>query len=125
MYKKAKKDKQVKNIKIRDIQIVPIHPQNGLVAFASAVINDQLYIGNIAIYTSPSSPQGFRLVYPSRNLKSGTKIKIVYPINKESGFLIQETIVKEYQKLIEKLTKGANKNEKQPGSAEKLCNGEV
>lgn len=40
------------NISISEIQIVPVKPNNGLVAFASCVVNNSLYIGNIAIYTS-------------------------------------------------------------------------
>jgi len=36
-------------LKISEIQVIPIKPKNGMVAFASCVVNDALYIGNIAI----------------------------------------------------------------------------
>lgn len=92
---------------------MPVKPKNGLVAFASAVANNQFYIGNIAIYTSPSSPDGFRLVYPTKSLPNGSQVSIVHPINKETGFVIQKRIVEEYLKLMENLTKGDAENERQ------------
>ena len=90
---------------VSEIQIIPIKPKDGLVAFASCVINNQLYLGNIAIYTSPSSLDGFRLVYPSRAV-NGTQLSIVHPIAKEAGLIIQKQIVERYIKLMENLTKG-------------------
>jgi len=94
---------------VSEIQIIPVKFKDGLVAFASCVINNQLYLGNLAIYTSPSSPDGFRLVYPSRPL-NGKQLSIAHPINKETGFLIQKQIVEQYLKLMENLTKGEDKN---------------
>lgn len=93
-------------IVVSEIQIIPVKPKDGLVAFASAVINNQFYIGNIAIYTSPSSLDGFRLVYPSRTLNNGTQLSIAHPITKEAGLVIQKQIVERYVKLMENLTKG-------------------
>ncbi len=95
-------------ITISEIQIIPVKPKNGLVAFASCVINNQLYLGNLAIYTSPSSPEGYRLVYPTRTLKSGAHLSIAHPINKETGVAIQEQIVEQYLKLMENLDEVEN-----------------
>jgi len=95
---------------VSEIQIIPVKPKDGLVSFASCVINNQLYLGNLAIYSSPSSPDGFRLVYPSRALNNGKQIKIAYPINKETGFAIQKQIVEQYLKLIEDLARQSNEN---------------
>ncbi|HDP36500.1 MAG TPA: hypothetical protein ENN27_01320 [Candidatus Atribacteria bacterium] len=86
---------------VSEIQIIPVKPKDGLVAFASCIINNQLYLGSIAIYTSPSSPLGYRLAYPSRTLNNGTRISIAHPINKEAGFAIQKQIVEQYLKLME------------------------
>ena len=101
------------NLKINEIQIIPIKPQGGLVAFASCVINSQFYFGNIAIYTSPSSPDGFRLVYPTKVLKNNIKVNILYPVSKEVGFEIQKRIVREYLELMENLMKGGKENERE------------
>ncbi len=99
---------------ISEINLFPLKCKDGLASFASCVINNQLYIGNIAIYTSPVSPDGFRLVYPAKTLNNGTKLSIVHPINKETGIIIQKAIIGEYLKLMEKLVKGEDKNEQEP-----------
>ena len=85
-------------ISLSEIEIVPIKPHKGLVAFSSCVLNNQFYIGNIAIYTTPQG--NFRLVYPVKSLKNGQKIDCFHPINKEAGEAMREAIVEEYKQLI-------------------------
>jgi len=87
-------------ISITEIQIVPIQPQNGLIAFASFVINEALYIGNVAIYTSPTRPSGFRLVYPSKKLTNGTNIKSVRPITPHANDTIEKLVIGEYKSIM-------------------------
>ena len=94
------------DINLSEIRIAPVRQNNGLVAFASVVINKQISVNCLGIYTCPSSPDGFRITYPTKLLSNGTKINILYPINKEAGLLIQKQIVREYLKLVEELTKG-------------------
>jgi len=91
-------------LRISEIQIIPLKPKEGLVAFASCVVNKALYIGNIAIYTSPSTQEGFRLVYPVKTLPNGKEIHCVHPINKEAGELISKAIIKKFRELISKAT---------------------
>jgi len=86
--------------RISEIQIIPVKPKDGLVAFASCVINNYLYIGNIALYTSPSRPGGYRLVYPSKILVNGKKVNCVHPIDKKVGELITARIIKKYIEII-------------------------
>ncbi|MCK5590386.1 MAG: septation protein SpoVG family protein [Candidatus Pacebacteria bacterium] len=92
----------MKDITISEIQIIPVKPQNGLVAFASAVINDQIYIGNLAIYTSLASKNEYRLVYPSKILPTGKQVQCIHPITKKAGKSIQAAIIKKYQLLMKK-----------------------
>lgn len=87
---------------ISEIQVIPIKPKEGLVAFASCIINSSLYIGNIAIYGSPSTQSGFRLVYPAKILPNGKEINCVHPINKEVGELISKAIIKKFREVISK-----------------------
>ncbi len=89
-------------LEITEIQILPIKPKDGLVAFASCVINNSLYIGNIALYTSASNPDDFRLVYPSKILPYGKEINCVHPINKNAGDLISNAIIEKFKKIISK-----------------------
>lgn len=87
---------------ISEIQIIPIKPKDGLVAFASCVINESLYIGNIAIYTSPDNQEGYRLVYPMKVLPNGKEINCVHPINKETGDIISKAIIKKFKEVLAK-----------------------
>ncbi len=93
----------MKEIILTEIQILPIKPQKGLVAFASAVLNYQFYIGNIAIHTSPSNPLGFRLVFPTKKLSSGKQLPCFYPFRKDAGEIVTKIIVGEYVMLMNKL----------------------
>jgi len=94
----------METIQISEIQIIPVKPKEGLVAFASCVINNDIYIGNIAIYTSPSTQSGFRLVYPVKILPNGKEIHCVHPINKEAGELISKAIIEKYKEILLKAT---------------------
>ena len=89
-------------LQISEIQIIPIKPKEGLIAFASCVINNALYIGNIAIYSSPSTHLGFRLVYPVKVLPNGKEIHCVHPINKKAGELISKAIINKFKEIISK-----------------------
>jgi len=83
--------------KITEIQIIPIKPQNGLVAFASFVLNDGLYLGSIGIITRPQG--GYRLTYPTK--KVGTKnLNIFYPINKAFAEEIERSVLKKLEEVM-------------------------
>lgn len=99
-------------LEISEIQIVPLKPRNGLVAFASFILNNQFFCGNIAIYTSLYSDYGFRLVYPTIKLKSGKSIDIFHPINKKAGNSVQKKVVEQYLKIVENLEKGGTDGSK-------------
>lgn len=83
--------------KLTEIQIIPIKPQNGLVGFASFILNDRLYLGSIGILTRPKG--GYRLVYPTK--KVGDKsLNIFYPINRETAQLIESKVVKQFEEVM-------------------------
>lgn len=87
--------------RITEIQIVPIVPKSGLVAFASFVWDKHFRFANIGINTRPDG-SGYRLTYPSRILKNGTNMQHYYPINKEVGETINKVIGEVYDKLQNK-----------------------
>lgn len=93
---------KIDNLKISEIQIIPVKPKNGLVGFAPCVINDSLYIGNIALYTSLSRSEDYRLVYPSKLLPNGKEVNCVHPINKEAGTLISKAIIEKFMEVMSK-----------------------
>lgn len=83
--------------KISEIQIIPIKPQNGLVAFASFVWDKKFYFGSIGIMTRLQG--GYRLVYPTKKV-ADRNFNIFYPINRETAQLIESEVVKQFEKLM-------------------------
>lgn len=101
-------------IVISEIQIIPVKPKDGLVAFASCVINDRFYVGDIAIYTRPNG-QDYRLVYPCKVLPNGMKINCFHPINRETADNITKEIIGAYLNLTEKVERMERKSEFENG----------
>ena len=89
------------DIVISEIQIAPANFQNGLVAFASCSINNQFYVGNIAIYTAPNNSLGYRLVFPTKKLASGKQVPCFYPFRKDVEEIVTKAIVDKYVELME------------------------
>ncbi len=79
--------------KITDIQIIPVKPKDGLVAFASFVFDDSFYFASIGIYTRPQG--GHRLTYPTRKSLNNS-LPIFHPINKEIASMIEEAVISKY-----------------------------
>jgi len=85
--------------RISEIQVIPIKPQNGLVAFASLVLDESLYLGSIGIITRPRG--GYRLVYPTKKVAE-RNLNIFYPINKEFALTIENEVVKQFEEVMKK-----------------------
>lgn len=83
--------------RLSEIQIIPIKPQNGLVAFASIVWGKSLYLGSIGIMTRPQG--GYRLVYPTKKV-ADRSLNIFYPINRETAQLIESEVVKQFEEVM-------------------------
>lgn len=82
-----------------EIQIVPIKPQDGLIGFASFVLDECLYLGSIGIITRPEG--GYRLVYPTK--KVGLRnINIFHPINKLFAESIEKEVISKFEDVMKK-----------------------
>jgi stage V sporulation protein G len=85
-------------MKITEIQITPIKPKEGLVAFASVVLDDDIYLGFIGIHTKLDGT-GYRLTYPTK--KVGEKsLNIFYPLNKEASKELEKAIIEKAEKMF-------------------------
>lgn len=84
---------------ISEIQIIPIKPQNGLVAFASFVLDGNLYLGSIGIVSRPQG--GYRLTYPTKKI-GDRNINIFHPINKEFASQVEAEIIKKFEEVMNK-----------------------
>lgn len=79
------------------MEIVPIKPIDGLVAFATCVLDTDIYLGSIGIQTRPNG--GYRLIYPTK--KVGLKnLSIFHPINKKIATQIEEQIISKYEEVM-------------------------
>lgn len=84
------------NDKVTDIQIIPLKPRDGLVAFASFIFDNSFYFASIGIYTRPQG--GYRLTYPTRKSSTGS-LPIFHPINKEIAGMIEEMVINKYEAI--------------------------
>lgn len=105
-------------ITLSEIQIIPIKPRNGLLAFCSFIINKQFYVGDVAIY-SRLNKEGFRLVFPVRVLPNGLKVSCFHPISRESAQAIEEPIIEAFLELAEKATKMKGVSDEPNGRVER------
>ncbi len=83
---------------IGEVEIVPIKPREGLVAFASCVMDKKLYLGGIGVHVKLDG-SGYRLAYPCKKLGE-TNIPIYHPISKQLGDVITEAIGEKMNKLM-------------------------
>jgi DNA-binding cell septation regulator SpoVG len=81
---------------ISEIQITPIIQRDGLVAFASFLLDGDIYLGGVAIYTRPGG--GFRLVYPTRKSRA-MSFSVYNPIRKEVARQIEQTVITRYEEV--------------------------
>ncbi len=76
---------------------MPIKPRDGLVAFASVVLDDAIYLGSIGLHLKLDGT-GYRLTYP--NKKVGTRgIDVYHPINTALSTAIERAIFDKYMTL--------------------------
>jgi len=90
-------------LKICEIQILPVKPRDGLLAFASFVLNDSIFVSSVALYSRPDG-SGYRLVYPQKTLPNGKVLNVVNPISREAGETIQRAIETKFLELVGKTT---------------------
>jgi len=112
---RGKNLKTMNEINLSEIEIIPVKPRNGLLAFSSFVLNNSFYVGSVAIY-SRFFEDGYRLVYPEKVLANGYKVSCFHPINSQVAKQIEEKIISTYENLIEK----AKKKEEVNGSYPKI-----
>lgn len=82
---------------VSEIQIVPIKPKDGLVAFASLIYDNTFYFSSIGIYTRPQG--GYRLTYPTRKAVTAS-MTIFHPINRHVATAIEAAVVRKYEEVI-------------------------
>lgn len=81
-------------IKITEVQIEFIKPSNGMIGFASVVVENSVYLSSIAIHKKLNA-EGYRITYPSKG-----QFKIFHPINQATSQAIEEVIFKKLNDVM-------------------------
>lgn len=83
---------------ITEVNIVPVKPQDGLVGFASLVVDGNIYLSSIAIYVKLDG--SYRLLYPTK--KTGMReLNIYHPINWEASKIIERAVFEKCYEIFE------------------------
>ena len=86
------------NSTITEAQIVPIKPRDGLIAFASVVIDGKLYVSSIGVHSKLNN-FGYRLTYPTKFV-GNKEINIFHPITKELGAAIEKEVLNKVNEIL-------------------------
>jgi len=91
-------------MKVTEVDIQFVKPKDGLIAFASVVVDDQLYLGGIAVHRKLNG-SGYRLTYPTR--KVGTEqFSLFHPIRRPTGLAIEDAIFGKLKNVASRLDAG-------------------
>jgi stage V sporulation protein G len=85
-------------LKISETQVRIVKPKEGLIGFASFVLDEKYYVSSVAIYTRLDG-SGYRLVYPTKKVGE-RNINIFHPINSEVGKAIEEAVIKKVNEIF-------------------------
>ena len=91
----------MKTMKITEIQILPIKPNNGLVAFASFVLDGNIYLGSIGVHKRLNG-SGFRITYPTKKI-ADKDFHIFHPINRQASEEIEKAIISKAVEIIKEI----------------------
>src|SRR6266851_3420114 len=83
---------------VTEVDITFVKPKDGLVAFASVVLDDQIFLSGIAIHQKLVG-SGYRLTYPTRKLGE-TQFSIFHPIRKPIGLAIERAIFDKLKNVV-------------------------
>ena len=76
---------------VTNVEVHPLPCRQGLVGFASVVLDDAFKIDGIAIYTLRDGT-GYRTVYPDKRTVNGHTYKVARPLNREAEKVITDAI---------------------------------
>jgi len=84
-------------MKISNIKIRKIIPYKGHIGFCSFVIDNWLFLNNIAIFTRLNKDKEIRLVFPEKKVGEN-KIPILHPLTSAAYFELERAIKEQLYK---------------------------
>lgn len=82
---------------VKEVEIIPIKPRDGLIAFASLVLGDWLYLSSIGVHTKLDG-SGVRLSYPTKKVGE-RNINIFHPINHQAAEVIEKAVAQKLREM--------------------------
>ncbi|MCA9341552.1 septation protein SpoVG family protein [Candidatus Saccharibacteria bacterium] len=87
-------------MEVTEVNIVPVKAIDGLVAFASCVVNGQLYLGSLGVRRRLDG-SGYRITYPTKRIGS-QELNYFHPLNRQTGNAIEQAIAAKCNELFER-----------------------
>lgn len=87
-------------IQISEVHIHFIKPADGLIGFASLVINGAIFMGSIGVHQKLDG-KGYRITYPNKKASSEDR-PVFHPINVASGQAIEQAIISKLKDVMSK-----------------------
>ncbi|MGC1878875.1 MAG: septation protein SpoVG family protein [Rhabdochlamydiaceae bacterium] len=85
-------------MKVKKVEIVPIKPHEGLLAFASIEIDDLLYIGSIGVHKRRDG-KGYRITFPTRKV-GDYQLAVCHPITPGLSKEIESAITSKAEEVL-------------------------
>jgi len=92
-------------MKISEVNIILIKPRDGLIGFASVVVDNALFMGSIGIHQKLNG-NGYRLTYPTKQAGM-QRTDIFHPINSVAGKTIENAIMSKLNDVMKRLNNHA------------------
>jgi DNA-binding cell septation regulator SpoVG len=83
--------------KISEVDIQFIKPQNGLIAFASFVYDNSLFVSSVGVHQKLEGD--YRLTFPTK-LVGNKNIGICHPINQLTGSEIETAVLNKVRNIL-------------------------
>lgn len=87
-----------KKIEITEVKVYPAKDGGKLKAYATIVFENCFIVRDLKII---EGEKGYFVSMPSRRRKDGTFRDIVHPLDSETRQMVEDEIIKEYNKLVE------------------------
>jgi DNA-binding cell septation regulator SpoVG len=99
-------------MQVTEVDIAFVKPKDGLIAFASVVLDDELFLSGIGIHAKLVG-SGYRLTYPTRKVGE-THFSLFHPIRKPTGFAIERAIIEKLKNVMSKRDARHNRIDARP-----------
>jgi len=86
-------------MRVSEVNITPVKPNNGLVGIASVVVDSNLYLNSIAVFTKLDG--SYRLLYPTKII-GNKSLGLFYPINRKASKAIEDAVFKKCNEVFER-----------------------